>query len=374
LTPQAALLVATVLPLLALAAAVLLRRWFEPIPFVLFFLVVSLVAWAGGFGSGVVASVISALVGFIFLRGSPNPVRAEGAQVGALVFLPVSFVVAALAATARAGFLERERAAGELRTRQAELAEAIRVRDAFLSMASHELKTPLTALNLTLQALRPRDGSDDWERLVASKLPTAERQVKRLTRLIDQLLDISRITSGRLDLHLEPLDLCEVVRDVVARFDPELQLTGATLTLTAEEPTEGRWDRPRLEQIVSNLVSNAIKYGERRPISVAVQRRGQVARLVVADQGIGLDPAEREHIFDRFGRGRGAHGYAGFGLGLWIAREAAVALGGSIEVTSEPGRGSIFTVALPLAGPPSPVAHPEPATAPADTAPPGFRA
>jgi two-component system, OmpR family, sensor kinase len=338
---------AIALPVVAFAAQQALRRYTEPIPFVLFFLVVALVSWSGGILAGITSVILSAVLGHAFLAGSASADRAAGALVGALVFVPVAIVIAALGALARAGFRERERTAETLE-------QALRVRDAFLSMASHELRTPMTSLQLVVQtvARRARERGAEVATELVERLPAIERQTRRLTRLVDDLLDVSRLSDGGVEPALEDLDAAEVVREVVARFAADVQHAGCTLSVDLEPGIRARWDRIRVERIVANLISNALKYGERRPIAVHVARRGRVAEIAVADQGIGIADADRERIFERFGRGRGVDGYAGFGLGLWIAREAAAALGGGISVDSAPGRGSRFVVTLPLAGPP----------------------
>jgi signal transduction histidine kinase len=150
-------------------------------------------------------------------------------------------------------------------------------------------------------------------------------------------------------MELEPLDLAAVVRGVVSGFALESEADGGRIRLHAQEAVWGRWDRLRLEQVVTNLVSNALKYGDGKPVTVRVERsQGDTADVVVADQGIGISPDEQRVIFERFERGRGARGYGGFGLGLWITREIVTALGGTIGVESAAGSGATFRVRLPL--------------------------
>lgn len=336
------------LPGLAFGVEVALRSWMEPIPFVLFFLVVSIVSWAAGAPAGVASVVTSTLLGYAFVASSQNETRAAGAVVATLVFVPAGALVAAMGMIARRGFSERERAAEGL-------AEALRTRDAFLSMASHQLKTPITSLQLLGQDVSRRlcQGPAPLEEL-AAKLAAIERQTRRLTQLINDLLDIAQISSGRLDVHLENVDLSDTVRDVVSRFSADAQQAGAPVSVHAASPIVGRWDRTRIEHIVANLLSNAVKFGQGKPVRISVARQDAVAKLVVSDNGMGIEERERTRIFERFERGRDARGYAGFGLGLWIAREAAVTLGGRIEVESATNQGSTFTVVLPIAGPERP--------------------
>ena len=229
---------------------------------------------------------------------------------------------------------------------------AVQVRDEFLSIASHELKTPLTALLLHLQLLarHARRGSlanippEQMLRL----LETGQGQVQRLSKLVDNLLDVSRITAGRLQLEPEAVDLAVVARDVVARFADETRVGGSPLFLQADTPVTGHWDRLRLDQVVTNLVSNAVKYGAGHPVEVTVEATPTTARLTVRDHGLGIPEEHLATIFDRFERAGRDRSHAGLGLGLYITRQIIQAHGGVIQVSSAPGAGSTFTVELPL--------------------------
>ncbi|MDP2341046.1 MAG: ATP-binding protein [Deltaproteobacteria bacterium] len=229
---------------------------------------------------------------------------------------------------------------------------AIGVRDEFLSIASHELRTPLTPLRVTLEALQQRSHGPANDREPAM-LDVALRQVERLTRLVEELLETSRIDAGRLVLEPIELDLKVLVERVVARFQPVIARSGSTIDVQAE-PLVGRWDRARLEHVVLNLLSNATKFGAGKPIVVRVEAAGGVdapsARLVVRDHGIGLDPARLERIFERFERAVSPMHYGGLGLGLYVCRRIVEAHGGTIAVESKLGEGATFTVILPLSG------------------------
>jgi PAS domain S-box-containing protein len=227
--------------------------------------------------------------------------------------------------------------------------EAIAARDEFLFIASHELRTPLTPLLIQLQRLLRGSEQETGVTPEAARtmLRRAERQVKRLVTLIESLLDVSRISSGRLELQVEPVDLVDVLRDVTGRFREELLRTSSALELRNDGPVEGRWDRLRIEQVVTNLVSNAIKYGGGKPILVSARADGDRAWLMVQDHGIGIEKEKLSRIFDRFERAVPSHSYGGLGLGLYIARQIVNAHGGTIHVTSEPGSGSTFTVEIP---------------------------
>ncbi len=233
---------------------------------------------------------------------------------------------------------------------------AVAARDEFLSIASHELRTPLAALKLALQNLRRMLGGAA-DAAGRRSLEAGERQTGRLETLVAALLDVSRIQAGRLDLTLEEVDLSALVLETVAQFEDQLALAGCAVSVRAPAPVAGRWDRLRLGQVVVNLLSNAMKYGQGKPIEIEVEGSGGRARLAVRDQGIGLGPEAQRRIFQRFVRAASSRNYGGLGLGLYIARRLAEAHGGTVRVESEPGQGSIFTLELPMADP-APAAPP----------------
>jgi signal transduction histidine kinase len=175
-----------------------------------------------------------------------------------------------------------------------------------------------------------------------------DRQVGRLDTLINELLDVSRITVGRMDLELSEFDLTGLVREVVARFQQELESGGHTVTLELGAPMVGRWDKLRLDQVISNLLSNAMKYGgDRKLIHVAITDTGGAVELSIRDHGLGISPQDQERIFERFERLISVRHFGGFGLGLWIVRQIAEAHGGRVSVDSVPGEGSTFRVEVP---------------------------
>jgi PAS domain S-box-containing protein len=222
--------------------------------------------------------------------------------------------------------------------------QAVLARDEFLSIASHELRTPLTALKLRLQSvLHARDSSEKTQR----RLDSALRQTERLERLIDNLLDVSRITTGHLELEPETFDLTEMLHDMAERFREEAASSGVPVEISVHEPLPGHWDRLRLEQVVTNLLSNALKFGEGRPILVSMGGDERHATFCVADRGIGIAAEDLVRIFNQFERVVGHRTLGGLGMGLYIARQIVQAHGGRVDVESTPGQGSRFHVTLP---------------------------
>jgi PAS domain S-box-containing protein len=231
-----------------------------------------------------------------------------------------------------------------------ELEEAISARDDFLSIASHELRTPLTPIRLSVQSLKRKGQSlaAVIPKGLATQLETMDRQVGRLDTLINELLDVSRITVGRLDLEISEFDVAALVREVVGRFQQELDWGHHTVTLELGGPVIGRWDRLRLDQVVSNLLSNAMKYGgERKLIEMGVATGPAGVEVWVRDHGVGISPEDQDRIFERFERLISVRHFGGFGLGLWIVRQIVEAHGGRVRVQSAPGQGSTFTVEVP---------------------------
>jgi PAS domain S-box-containing protein len=234
----------------------------------------------------------------------------------------------------------------DLKVSEEVLRQADRLKEDFLSIASHELRTPLTSLRLQTQLLgRALRGALPDGR-AEHHLGRVHAQLDRLEHLVALLLDVSRINAGRVELELDEVDLGQIAREIVHRFGEEAERAGTELHLSAA-PVVGRWDRARVDQILTNLVSNAIKYGAQRPVDVDVGEREDVAVVVVRDHGIGIAPEIRSRLFERFERGDNAATYQGLGLGLWIARQMAAAHGGDISVAGTAGGGATFTVSLP---------------------------
>jgi signal transduction histidine kinase len=230
---------------------------------------------------------------------------------------------------------------------------AVAARDEFIAVAAHELRTPLTTLTLLsdhLIASPVKPASESGRVLVQIQhLMAVKRQVERLTALAGEMLDVSRITSGRgLTLKPSPVDLRDIALEVLARFDLEIQRRRVTVTIDAPGSVIGSWDAARLDQVVTNIISNALRYGLGRPIEVSVRAENSHAFLVVRDHGIGIPQDEQAKILGPFAHAVAVKHHEGLGFGLWIAREILNASGGRIKVDSRPGEGSTFTVELPL--------------------------
>jgi len=238
----------------------------------------------------------------------------------------------------------------------AERRRAIRARDDFLSIASHELRTPLTALKLRLDtATRLFDDvastSDPTEQArLGQAIAASARHVGRLERLIDDLLDVSRLRADRLSLTFERLSLTELVRETAARMGEELARAGSLLELDVPDEIVAVGDRSRIEQVVTNLVTNAIKYAPAKPVQVRLRADAGRARISVRDQGPGIARSEQRRIFEPYRRLASARHLGGLGLGLYIGRQIAEAHGGSLSVESEPGAGALFVLELPVSG------------------------
>lgn len=222
---------------------------------------------------------------------------------------------------------------------------AISLRDEFLSIAGHELRTPLTSLQLQVQSMS--EMLDKPQRLTAS-LGVVSRQVSRLTFLVRNLLDVSRVTSGGVVLSPRALELRDLLVQVIEQFQHEALRAGCDIELNAPEEVHGYLDPLRLEQVLTNLLSNAVRYGAGKPIQIRLHKEGERARIMVKDSGIGIENGDKKRIFDRFERAAPLEHFGGLGLGLWITQGIVAAFEGSISVCSEPGKGSTFTVEFPL--------------------------
>ncbi|WNG29950.1 PAS domain S-box protein [Cystobacter fuscus] len=281
------------------------------------------------------------------------PLKARGTTFGAITFVSV---------TSGRSYGSADLVLAEELARRAGLAvdnarlfrkaqEALKARDEFLSMASHDLRSPLTSLRLQLQAVRrdmqPGDEGPRAPEKLVSRVESMERQTDRMLRMMDALLDITQMTAGRLELKRQKVDLVELVRGAVGTLDEELRQNGVQMRVHAEGRVEGAWDRLRVEQVIDNLLSNAVKYGKGQPVDLTVSTDGTTAKLVVRDQGVGIASEDQERLFERFERVRLDRDISGYGVGLWIVRRVVEAHAGRVFVESRLGEGASFTVLLP---------------------------
>jgi PAS domain S-box-containing protein len=253
--------------------------------------------------------------------------------------------------------LTERRAAEQNALRLAQAEEAVRMRDEFLSIASHELKTPLTSLQLhllTLSRLVEKSPGAPMNKLdVAGRLDKAQKQIRRLTALIETLLDVSRIATGRLRLQIAPMDLAELVKEIFEDMRAAAERAGCSLSLHVAPGviTKGEWDETRLAQVFTNLLDNALKYGRGKPVEVEVTSDDGGVRVCVVDHGIGIPHEDLVRVFGRFERAVSARHFGGLGLGLYVSREVVEAHGGRLRAESEPGVATRFTFELPRQAP-----------------------
>lgn len=240
----------------------------------------------------------------------------------------------------REELLRRERESRQL------LSDALKSRDEFIAIAAHELRNPLNVFLLNLQLLHRLIGNPAKVEQLRPLVEKAREQVGRISMLVDRLLDVTRIRTGTFELFRESLDLRALLRDVVQRFAAEYPAIAFSAEIAGQ--IEGKWDRVRMDQALTNLLSNAVKYGAGKPVALGARVERDTAVIEVRDHGVGISADDLGRIFDRFERAVGRAHNDGLGLGLWITRQIVQAHGGTIIAESEPGKGSIFTIRLPI--------------------------
>jgi signal transduction histidine kinase len=227
--------------------------------------------------------------------------------------------------------------------------EVLKERNAFLSTAAHELRTPVAALQLRLDVLHraAERAGESLPQVHLDNMDQLERLTRRITLVVNSVVDVARMRGGTLEIHVEEVDLSEAARRVLARLESEITTSGSDVSLDAPTAVVGRWDPARVDQVLTNLLANAIKFGEGKRIVVTVDGDEHQARLAVTDNGIGIAPEHHERIFGRFETAETGKAVPGLGLGLYICGEIADAHGGTIAVQSTPGLGSTFVVEFP---------------------------
>jgi signal transduction histidine kinase len=268
----------------------------------------------------------------------------------------------ALAASHR----EQDALVHQLRIAQGELQRAVRMRDDFMSMVSHELRTPLNTLYLETQVRKMHLARGNLAPFAPEHLPAMierdQRQIQNMVRLIDDMLDVTRLRQGALSIRPKPFDLAAMARRVVESLANQAEAAGSALELHASADVPGTWDEFRIEQVLTNLLTNALRYGGAKPVAIEVAPTADGrARMSVRDRGIGIAPQDQARIFEQFERTDDSRRHAaGLGLGLFITREIVRAHGGTITVESTPGEGSRFEVVLPTRPPAEPAPAPMP--------------
>ena len=247
---------------------------------------------------------------------------------------------------------EQEALLLQLQSTQGELEQAVRMRDDFMSIVAHEVRTPLNGLILETQLRKMHLARDNAAAFTLDKMHAMvdrdERQIKSLIRLIEDMLDVSRIRTGKLSIRPSRFDLVQLVSNLLQNFAQQIEAAETEVSFTAPVPVEGHWDEFRIEQVVTNLLTNALRYGGRSPIQVRVYCEGDEARIEVQDRGIGISQDNQKRIFQQFERVSAKTVVAGLGLGLFISEQIVAAHGGSIVVESEINEGALFRVCLPI--------------------------
>ena len=246
---------------------------------------------------------------------------------------------------------EQETLLRELNQTQLELQRSLKMRDEFMSLVAHELRTPLNTLFLETQMrslqLKRGNSAAFGPQQMEGMIQRDERQIKSMIRLIDDMLDVSRMRSGKLSIRPAQVELMKLLERVVSDLSLQAATTGNAMSLLPHDPITGCWDEFRVEQVIVNLLTNALRYGCGQPVVVSVERDGELVRIDVRDHGKGIAPADLERIFEPYERGARNGEPKGLGLGLFISRQLAISHGGELRVTSTPGEGSTFSLVLP---------------------------
>ncbi|MFJ3451603.1 ATP-binding protein [Pseudomonas sichuanensis] len=247
---------------------------------------------------------------------------------------------------------EQEQLLAQLQVARGELERAVRMRDDFMSIVSHEVRTPLNGLILETQLRRMHLSRGNLAAFSEDKLKAMverdERQINSLIRLVEDMLDVSRIRTGKLSIRPKAFDLGQLVQGLVQNFSAQAGALETHIELQRCQTLHGEWDEFRIEQVLANLLSNALRYGERKPVQVRLFEEGAMACVQVQDSGIGISAQNQQRIFQQFERVAAQQASGGLGLGLYISEQIVLAHGGRIQVDSSEGSGATFSVYLPL--------------------------
>lgn len=321
-------------------------------------------SWTGGYKTGLVTTLFFAIVVNIpslTPQTSTPTIFLIGSAIRTVLLLLGGALLSMLIDVGRrqetiAKYKEREKEIkahlASLILENERLSKEVRLRDEFLSIASHELKTPLTSMLLQTQTalhnIRNVSLAQFSIENLLKMLESLEHQTKRLSKIISELFNISIMTSGNLALERENCDLETIVQQVLNDFEARFIKEGYTVIFQKKESVKGFWDKVRIEQAVSNLVSNAIKYGAKKPIEVRVKKHGNYGEILIEDHGIGISKKKQKEIFGLFERGVSPEDYKGLGVGLYITEQIVKAHNGLISVDSELSEGTKFIIKLPL--------------------------
>lgn len=331
--------------------------------FLLFFPVVVLSSWYGGFIPGVVGTVLVtigvAVIYYFQVSHSLMFPMVTLIQLG--IFLIEGIIISLLISKARkfdqvnkfiVDLKEEQKKNLQLSGEIAKARKDIKARDEFLSFVSHELKTPLTSMLLqsqsALHSIRNVSLANFSIERLLRMLENSEEQTKQLSKMVNDLMNVSLITTGKLELEKKSVNLGDLTNSVVSKMEEKATMEGYDITTEIEDGIIGKWDPLRIEQVITNLLSNAIKYGNKKPIAISVFTKSYEAKLQITDRGIGIGKDMQGKIFNRFERGQNAHQFEGLGIGLYLSYQIVKAHEGRIEVASKVGKGTTFTLTLPL--------------------------
>ncbi len=361
-------LFAILLSFTGIAVVTLIGPPISTTPLLIYIPLIMLSASNGGLAAGIITSIVFAvIINFIPLQPVNYNKLIDFVHVFQLILFAaegsfISFIINMLMHRESIGeYKKRERTLNkkilELEELNLKFEKEIRSRDEFLSIASHELKTPLTSMLLQTQTalhnIRNVSVAEfSFEKLL-KMLESVENQTKRLSKMINDLLAVSIITVGNLNLEYEEIDLGNLTKGVLTDFEAKIEKGKYVIHFNAEEKIVGSWDKIRIEQAISNFISNAIKYGDNKPIEIAVKKNNRFAEFIIKDSGIGISKQKQKRIFELFQRAVSAEQYKGLGVGLYITQKIVSAHGGTVDVSSDAGSGAKFVMKLPLKRPAS---------------------
>jgi signal transduction histidine kinase len=335
----------------------------KPIVFTIFLPAIMISAWYGGVVSGLLTNILSALIIYYFFTVPYFSfyIKSPSSIVNLVFFIFEGLVISYFIDSGHRHekikeYKERDKESKKIiENLQNELQAAHKetaLRDEFLAIASHELKTPLTTVVLqiqtTLHNIRNVSLSEFSVEHLLKMLQSMQNQTKRLSKMINDLLNISLITTHKMELELEEVELGTLLQDIAGGFTEKFEKEGTHIKVVIKDTIFGKWDKLRLEQALDNLISNALKYGNKEPVEIALEKQDGVAVIRVTDHGIGIKGADKNDIFTLFKRGSTEKEFKGLGIGLYIAQQIVLLHGGTIEVKSNLHEGSVFTIRLPI--------------------------